>query len=499
MLPKLHLNLLSKKHNIWDLKLALDSPPGTLWEAYEKTMGRVLSQSEDDVRLATSVLSWVSHAARPLLALEIRHALAVEHGVKKFNYDALTDEDVLVSVCCGLVMLDRGGSAIRLVHYTTREYFGDRGAGHLTNAHSDISRTCLTYLSFSDFECDDHLTGDEVDELLDDYPLLDYAARNWGYHVRHSPEQAVQDDILELLEHFPGKSCYVMHSLIFRYGILGRRTRRVRSAPALLIAASFGLIETMKLYLSNNAAVEAMHDEDCWTALSCAAWKGQTEAAELLLGHGANIEAKTDDGWTALALAARNAHLETLHALIDNGADLDTRNQSSWTPLIGAAWYGKYAVMEALLQKGANVDARTNIGWTALHQVVSRGQDNLVELLLRYRASVDVATIAGWTPVMEAVKHGHIDVLKILLEKRPLINARTRAGKTAIYLAAELGDEEMIEMILKTGAIVDERTMGHLTDMMEEMEAEGEDHRHLYQLLVDQGYSISMRNADGLT
>ena len=52
--------------------------------------------------------------------------------------------------------------------------------------------------------------------------------------------------------------------------------------------------------------------EQGWTALHHSASKGQKENAQLLLNHGADIEAKTNNGATALYLAAQDGHRETV-------------------------------------------------------------------------------------------------------------------------------------------------------------------------------------------
>ena len=50
------------------------------------------------------------------------------------------------------------------------------------------------------------------------------------------------------------------------------------------------------------------------TALMAAAYYGQKPAAEMLLGHGANVEARNNDGATALMFAASKGRLPTMRA-----------------------------------------------------------------------------------------------------------------------------------------------------------------------------------------
>ena len=52
-----------------------------------------------------------------------------------------------------------------------------------------------------------------------------------------------------------------------------------------------------------------------WTSSTFAAADGRRDTAELLLQHGADVNAKTDKGWTALMCTAWNGHRETAELL----------------------------------------------------------------------------------------------------------------------------------------------------------------------------------------
>lgn len=115
-------------------------------------MDRIERQLQDQEELAKQVLSWLTCAKRPLTILELQHALAIEVGDSRLDEKNLPQSKDIVSVCAGLVTIDEESSIIRLVYYTTQEYFGRIQKRWFPKAEKEITTTCVTYLSFSEFE-----------------------------------------------------------------------------------------------------------------------------------------------------------------------------------------------------------------------------------------------------------------------------------------------------------------------------------------------------------
>jgi hypothetical protein len=112
-------------------------------------MKRIEGQAKDQEELAKQVLSWITCAMRPLTTSELRHALAVEVGQAELDKENLPEIEDMVSVCAGLVTIDGESNVIRLVHYTTQEYFERTQKDWFPNAEESITTSCVTYLSFS--------------------------------------------------------------------------------------------------------------------------------------------------------------------------------------------------------------------------------------------------------------------------------------------------------------------------------------------------------------
>ena len=119
--------------------------------AYKDAMERIEHQGTEERDLAKKILSWITCAKRRLTIQELLHAVAVENGLSYLDEDNLSDMQYVVSVCAGLVAVDEESGIIRLVHYTTQEYFERTWQIWFPRAHRDIAIASLTYLLFDQF------------------------------------------------------------------------------------------------------------------------------------------------------------------------------------------------------------------------------------------------------------------------------------------------------------------------------------------------------------
>ncbi|KAK4107439.1 hypothetical protein N656DRAFT_513618 [Canariomyces notabilis] len=110
----------------------------------------------------------------------------------------------MVSVCAGLVTVDGNSGIIRLVHYTTQEYFERTRGRWLPDAESYITKVCVTYLSFMSFRqirlgcltAEDFLFRREA--LGGNWNTLDvYVTLNWGHHAREI--STICDEVMQFL------------------------------------------------------------------------------------------------------------------------------------------------------------------------------------------------------------------------------------------------------------------------------------------------------------
>lgn len=339
------------------MRKAVETLPTTLHETYDEVMRRIASQEDGDAWLGRKVLSWISYAKRPLTVAEIQHAVSVEPHATGISEEDLTSKDILVSVCAGIVTVDQGGDIIRLVHYTAQEYFLKKRSIHFQNAEQEIAITCLTYLSFDNFREGYCETYEALESLLEENPLLDYAARHWADHARE-----VTEVVMESARKFLKEKTRT--SLAFQVMVIhSRRYPPYSQNPSkdmlgLHLCAYLGLHGVTLRMLEMPLKVDVVESSGR-TPLSWAAEQGHEAVARLLLDKGATVDAAdTKSGQTPLSWAAKGGHHVVVRFLLNKGAEIDARNKYGQTPLWCAARNKHDTVVRLLLDKGAKVEAK---------------------------------------------------------------------------------------------------------------------------------------------
>jgi len=84
------------------------------------------------------------------------------------------------------------------------------------------------------------------------------------------------------------------------------------------------------------------------TPLHRAAICGHIDIAELLINHGANVNARCNDGWTHLHTAALFGYVEMVKQLLEYGADKTIQNNKGEIPLDIAKKGGKKEIINIL-------------------------------------------------------------------------------------------------------------------------------------------------------
>ncbi|KAI9683378.1 MAG: hypothetical protein M1829_005450 [Trizodia sp. TS-e1964] len=480
LLAQLHLDSLRDKTSPKAIKKAVtELPRGSeaLESAYRQALVRILDQQRGLARLAKLVLCWISFAKRPLKIEELEHAIAIEQGETEFDEENITSFEESISVCAGLVTLDEESREIRLVHYTTQEYFERVRSQIFSDALEFITIDCLTYLNFEIFSSRRHRSIQSIPEKSQ-YPLYDYAAKNWGFHAKEHESEDTSNLAFKFLQSPASTLCmnYIRSSNAEYYGThvcayfgldallkellkipYGVRYVDSGSFTPLFIAASEGNDEVVKLLVDRN---DVRADSECNgnTPFSSACEKRQ-HTTVLLLGSrtDVNINYLDDMGWTPLSISASRGRNEVVRVLL-NFANIkaDTRDNAGRSPLWWAAQKGNLEIVKLLADREDVLsDSRNDKGDTPLSVAAEWGRLEVVKYLAnREDVKANSENDKMQTPLWHAMANEHEETVTYLANREDVdVNHKDRNGMTVLSCAAYSGLENMVKLLANRGDV----------------------------------------------
>lgn len=474
--------------------------------AYHGAIQRVEDQMEGFRLLAKQLLGWLTYSRRLMTVKEVQHALAIEPGTPDLEEDNLNDMSEIVGFCAGLVIVDEETQIIRLVHYTTQDYFRRNGDRVLASAQQDIAISCLTYLLYDKFEegwvADKEdggrhsLISRSVEARERRYPFLAYAAHYWAAHARLCGQQDVKEIMMSFAKddrRVSSASQVVLErnkELWTWRQILGNPALNMSNSPlsAMHLLAYLGCEELISELLNHGFEADAedsTHRTPLWwaasqghyvvvklllsqsfvnvnqrdlrhlsgTPLGVAAWMGNDKTVKLLIEHG-DVDVNLPDGLgdSPLSLAVRKGHSAVVELLLTRrDIDVNSTNSHGETPLSLALSFGKEDIFKRLLeQKKTQVNLRDGDGYTPLARAARHGDQGVLEMLLnRSDIEVNCKDFSGRTPLFEAVRNGHETAVKLLLSHSKInVNLKDDWGKTVLHRAAGNGDASIVKLLM---------------------------------------------------
>jgi ankyrin repeat protein len=253
-----------------------------------------------------------------------------------------------------------------------------------------------------------------------------------------------------------------------------------RSGPestSILDAVEEGNLNDVKHWISQNPKCVSVREKDYLsaTALHIAAKKGSKEIAEVLLIHGAEVNAKDGNGWTALHFAAEAGYKPVVELLLNKGA-INCENKQCSTPSQLATRAGHKEVAE-LIANSAQVKPKESVHaaaergdlktvrelinddpelvfavdedrMTPLHKAKS---EEVADFLLSKGADHSAKDKRSCTPLPIAAMHGHADIVALLLSKGSNVHASGEGGWTPLKFAAYFNREDVMQLLRQRG------------------------------------------------
>ena len=292
------------------------------------------------------------------------------------------------------------------------------------------------------------------------------------------------------------------------------------SSP-IMEAATIGNADVLKLLLKAGADVESPNPEG-QTALMAVARTGNVEAAKVILSHKPKIDTVEQwGGQTALMWAAAQSQPAMVELLIKHGANVNARsivrdwqrrvtaegrpknmNRGGFTPLLYAAREGCVECAKHLLKAKADINLADPDGLTPLNLALTNMRFDFATYLISQRADVNKWDFFGRTPLYSAIdlntlprggrpdlpSTDHLtgyDVAELLLKAGANPNAQLKlrppyrngvfdrggdqvisTGATPLLVAAKVGDAKSVALLLKYKAMIDLPTAAGVTPYM---------------------------------
>ncbi|WP_264336588.1 ankyrin repeat domain-containing protein [Wolbachia endosymbiont (group B) of Chorthippus brunneus] len=177
-------------------------------------------------------------------------------------------------------------------------------------------------------------------------------------------------------------------------------------------------------------------DENGWTLLHLAAWKGQLDNARLLIEKGADINAENIFGRKPIHVAAESNNTNIIEFFLSKGMNVDDTDRYGRTPLYCASWNGHLGVVKYLVEKGADINAQDKGGETSLDAATDQKHEDVVGYLKQVQLDQEL---------LIAAQYGNFDEVRDLVSQGASLNAKYSNGMTVMHSAAYGGNLDIVK------------------------------------------------------
>ncbi|SPO06411.1 uncharacterized protein DNG_09100 [Cephalotrichum gorgonifer] len=392
------------------------------------------------------ILQSVTHATRPLRLLELSEMIRVCSPERSGSIRDLKSTKELIRTACGPLLEILADETVSVIHHSFTEYLKgttrlEDGTGYTVlragPAHAELALACLRYLQSgclkdgdgTDDEPDDGFHGSDSRVRLQ-YPFFDYAASNWGSHIRGS--EAAGHDQTEVnaeVRKFLGQD---ETKAWIKIG-WEHQFPRTDSVTQLHVAAKEGLLSYVMSLLETEENMHVDVRDPCGrTPLWWAANQGHAAVISALIAAGANPDQDCGrDGLTPLHRAASLNHFEAARVLLEAGVHPMTRKTRE--------------------HPGRRCGhAARSTGHTPLMYACDNGHLETIDVFMPFLEERDTSYIQQ--ALIWASRSGHAKVVARILQYPGLnVNEKIR-GDTALFKACQGDDAETVRILLQAGA-----------------------------------------------
>ena len=248
-----------------------------------------------------------------------------------------------------------------------------------------------------------------------------------------------------------GCSIDVLQTLI-DHGVDVNATNK-NSVTALMIASEEGNVEFINVLLKAGADA-SIGDVNGRTWLHHSMIrKCKREVLQMIIDHGAQVNATNKMGHTVLMLASAKGNIDGINVLLTAGADpsIEDANGNTWLhhSIIGEC---KREVLQMMIDCDAQVNTTNKMGHTALMLASGKANIDGINILLKAGADPGIEDANGNTWLHHSVIGCSIEVLETLIDYGVDLNATNKKCHTALMMACDKGNIDGINVLMKAGA-----------------------------------------------
>jgi hypothetical protein len=298
-------------------KTLLNLPNG-LEDTYGRILEVILAEYPNSVQEIKTMLQWLVQSACILSPEQLAETVAIQPSDTRLDLGNIySDPEDLIEMLSSLVEIDQGHQPplVSFAHFSVEEYLVSTGIlatpakiFHVDPLVADISlaQTCLRYISFLDFTEPVPTVlpqrDSQVRKRIEDFKLLEYAARFWPDHLRNTEltteifREAIEPCMLWFLHpESDGKNYSSWLQVIYFHC---HDDDDCSKQTPFYHAMVFGICVVVERLLPEYPDIN-MYFENGWTPLTAAATTGRLRIVEILLKLGAkvNLPAQRRASW----------------------------------------------------------------------------------------------------------------------------------------------------------------------------------------------------------
>ena len=221
---------------------------------------------------------------------------------------------------------------------------------------------------------------------------------------------------------------------------------------ALIMASRKGLTQCIMGLLEAGANANA-EDDYAYTPLMYVAAQGMDSCILTMLEcTSCKVNKRTDSQQTALHFAAAKGHKDCVQILLEHGALVNAADDWGETPLMQAVGSGSTSTVRLLLDSGARMDMTDLRGDDAFMHAAKNGHKDIIQLLLEHGTNPN--KYFKTSALHRAASFGHADCVKLLLEAGADVRMRDNHGYTPMELATQTDQWQVVQCLLDHGEAV---------------------------------------------